>query len=213
MEQQPPNLVDASQITLIQNKLTLEASLRSGINWFFWIGSLSIINSIIYLVGSSLTFVVGLGATQFVDGVATGIAEELSANGATIIRLIGFGIDIAVAGIFITAGFLGHKRYRWAVITGMVLYAFDGVIFIFFGGWLAVAFHGLALWGLWRGLQAISKLQAIEQTNPVSSMRIIPDTEKPTWYKSNGVRILGGIALVFLGIVVALVVIGYILTG
>lgn len=210
MNQQPLITTDPGQGALLQKKFALEARLRSGINWFFWIGGLSIINSIIYFLDGSLTFVVGLGATQFVDGFAGAVAKDLSSSGATLIRIIGFSLDLGIAGIFIAAGLLGRKRYRWAVITGMVLYTFDAIIFLLVGGWLAVAFHGLALWGLWGGLKAIGDLNAVEQTIPVS---ITPNTEKPVWYKSDSARILVSVALFFLAIVVILVTIGFIING
>jgi hypothetical protein len=154
---QNPNPV---QINLIQKKLSLESQFRSGVNWFFWIAGLSLVNSIIYLAGGSLNFVVGLGATQFIDGIVSGVAQEL--GGGITVRLLGFGLDLIVAGIFVGFGILARKKQRWAVILGMIVYVLDGLIFLAVGEFLAVIFHAWALYGLWRGQQAMQALQAIE---------------------------------------------------
>ena len=163
MEFQNTNSVDTRQVALAQKKFILETNFKRGINWFYWIGGLSIINSLIYLFGGSLTFVVGLGITQFVDGVTTGIAKSLSSSGGTIFHIIGFIVDIVLAGAFALAGLLGQKKYRWAVITGMVFYALDGAIFVLVGEWFAVFFHSFALWNLWRGLQSLNELNLLPQ--------------------------------------------------
>ena len=78
-------------------------------------------------------------------------------------RLIGFGLDAAVAGLFIGMGILGRKRHRWIVIIGMILYALDGLIFLWLEAWMNLAFHAFALFGLWKGLKALNKLNALEQ--------------------------------------------------
>ncbi len=41
--------------------------IRSGANWFIWIAGLSLVNSVLFAVGSNWAFFLGLGATQFVD--------------------------------------------------------------------------------------------------------------------------------------------------
>lgn len=161
---------DTAQITLIQKKMALEASLRAGIDWFFWIAGLSLINSVVFLMGGSLSFVIGLGATQFVDGIISALTADLGAS--VFYRLVGFGMDVAIAGVFVIAGVLGRKRYGWAVIFGMILYALDGLLFLLVDGWLAIAFHAWALWGLWRGLQAINQLKAFEENEAFTGQPI-----------------------------------------
>jgi hypothetical protein len=164
MALQNTNTADARQVALAQKQFILETNFRRGVNWFYWIGGLSIINSLIYLFGGSLTFVVGLGITQVVDAVTTGIAGNLSSNGETIIHIIGFIIDIALAGALAIVALLGQRKYRWAIIVGMIFYALDGVIFVLVGEWFAVFFHGFALWNLWRGLQSLNELNLLPQS-------------------------------------------------
>src|SRR5574340_77246 len=47
----------------------------NGANWFYWIAGLSVVNSVIVLFGGAWYFLVGLGATQFVDGFMMGMIE------------------------------------------------------------------------------------------------------------------------------------------
>ena len=170
MDSQPQTAptVDISQITAIQNRLKLENTIKSGISWFYWIAGLSLINSGIQLINGSISFVVGLAATQFIDGLAMGLANLSEPPMATIIRVGGLLINIGISGMFALAGFLGLKRYSAAIIAGMVLYALDGLLYLYFGEWLAVAFHAWALWSIFTGLKAINTLKAEEQPKAVT---------------------------------------------
>ena len=61
METQIPSTsADTTQLAIIQKKLSLDSKIRSGINWYFWIAGLSLVNTIAYLLGISIAFVVGL---------------------------------------------------------------------------------------------------------------------------------------------------------
>ncbi len=164
-----PSLTPLSQAETasVQQKLLLENQIKNGVNWFFWIAGLSLINSVIYSAGGTLSFVVGLAATQFVDGIMTAIANEI--GGGIIVRGIGLVVNAGIAGIFAGAGVLGRKKHRWAVIVGMVLYVLDGLVFLAFGDFLPAAFHAFALFGLWRGQKAIGDLKALESNAPVTS--------------------------------------------
>ncbi len=156
-----------NQITLFQKKLALEAKIRNGINWFYWIAGLSFINTIIYVSGGSWNFIMGLGITQLIDGIVTGIIREIGPNGGILVRLVGIVFDLGIGGMFVGLGILGRKRIRWAVITGMVLYALDGLLFLWVREWLSFGFHAFALWGLWTGLSGINELDRLESNGPI----------------------------------------------
>ncbi len=163
MQAQPgTQTVEAAQMARIQTRLTLERQAKSGVDWFFWIAGLSLINTVISLFGGTLTFVMGLGATLVVDVFARLLEKEMTSGGGIIITAISIVIDLVVACIFVAFGLLGRRRHRWAVIIGMILYVLDALIFLAFGDFLPVAFHGLALWGLWGGFRALGALQTLE---------------------------------------------------
>ncbi|MBI5302680.1 MAG: hypothetical protein HY868_11125 [Chloroflexi bacterium] len=174
MELLVANSVDATQIAVVQKMLTLQNQIKGGIGWFFWIAGLSLINSATFFAGVSLTFVIGLGATQIIDVFSSALAREFSPGIGTAIRVVGFGLDLFIAGIFAICGVLGRKRFKGIVVIGMVLYALDAVIFLAVGEWLGVVFHAWALSGLWRGIKAINELGQLEKnfsTGDVASLQ------------------------------------------
>jgi hypothetical protein len=154
--------VDTILVSQIQNNLNLKIKIQQDINWFFWIGILSIINSVIHFLGGSLTFTLSLGTTQIIDSGVAAYTKDLSGKDKTIALLVGFIINLVIAGIFIVAGYFGQKSYRWIIIAGMTLYALDGIIFLVVGSWLEVGFHSLALWYLWRGIRTVNELNSLE---------------------------------------------------
>jgi len=173
MEIQNTPPTDATKMAALQKKLTAETRFKNGVNWFFWIAGLSIVNSIIFLLGSSLTFVIGLGITQVVDGVMYGVASQLGESGL-IARLIGFIIDIFISGVIVLFGVLGRKRLRWAIILGAVLYAIDGVILLLFKDYLGAAFHAWALIGIFGSLRWLKEIKAFEQPGQASVIEFLP---------------------------------------
>ena len=43
-------------------------------------------------------------------------------------KIVAFIFDVIAAGIFILFGVFSRKRYRWAFVVGMILYAIDDVL-------------------------------------------------------------------------------------
>jgi hypothetical protein len=173
MESQTPSFSDPSQLALVQRKLYLDGRIRNGVSWFFWIAGLSILNTILYTLGMKVTFVIGLGVTQFVDGFLTAIADQMGST-AIIARLVQFGLDIAIAGVFVFLGIMGLKRKRWPVIAGIVFYTIDAIIMLAFKDIMGVAFHAFALFGIVGSLKWMKELATLESTlggEPVEALR------------------------------------------
>ena len=139
----------------IEEKLKIENQFKAGADWFFWIAGLSLINSIVILSGNDWGFIIGLGITQIVDF----LGSEFGLAG----KIIAFCFDLITAGIFVGFGFLARKRYTWAFVIGMILYALDGLIFLLGPDLLSIGFHLLALFFIFNGLKANLKLREIEQ--------------------------------------------------
>jgi len=130
----------------------------SGANWFFWIAAFSVINSIVLLMNGEWGFLIGLGITQLIDGVAAEAAEQLGGT-ATVLALF---LDAMVAGFFVVMGLLARRGMGWAFILGMVVYALDGLLFVYVSQWMNVGFHVFALYFIYRGFAANSKLQKLQ---------------------------------------------------
>jgi hypothetical protein len=153
-----------NQVAKIEEKLKLENRIKNGASWFFWIAGLSLVNSIILTVGGQWNFLIGLGITQVIDGIASGVAAEAGVEAATIIKILAFTADIVIAGVFVVFGILAMKRYKISFIIGMILYALDGLIFLMVPDLLSLGFHLFALFGLYTGLQAYNKLKEMEHS-------------------------------------------------
>jgi len=143
----------------------LTRRVTGGASNFFWIAGLSVINSVLAVVGSNTRFVVGLGITQFIDAIAQLVGQDAPQT-KTVITIIAILIDLVVVGIFAFFGYFAGKGRRWAFITGMILYAFDTLIMLAFQDWLALGFHIFFLFGLFKGLQALNQLQKITMPKP-----------------------------------------------
>lgn len=134
-----------------------DAAIKSGGNWFYWIAGLSLINTIVALVGLNWNFVIGLGITLFLDA---GIKEL--GGFATFILL---PINLIIVGVYVMFGYFACRRARWAFITGMILYGLDTLLVLVARDWLMIGFHVLALFGIGRGLQAAIMAKKAESAN------------------------------------------------
>lgn len=135
----------------VDERSKLEARFKSGANWFFWIAALSLINSVIILTGHDWNFIVGLGTTLVIDAVA----REAGTAG----KLVAFGLDLFAAAFVVLFGVLCRRRFGWAFVLGMLLYALDGLIFLGVGDWLGAAFHVLVLVFIGMGYSALRKIR------------------------------------------------------
>jgi hypothetical protein len=138
----------------VMEQMALEQKQSSGANWFLWIAALSLINSVLILASSSISFPVGLGITQVVDGIALLVIDEYQPASPFIIQVLAFVVDMAIIGVFALFGLFARQKHGWAFIIGMILYLLDSVLVLFFEMWIGVAFHAFALFGLFNGFQA-----------------------------------------------------------
>jgi hypothetical protein len=81
----------------------------------------------------------------------------------TAVKIICGIINVGIAGLFVLFGLSAHKKHAWAFVVGMILYALDGLLFVLVGDYLAIGFHALALFFLYRGFKAMKELKAMEQ--------------------------------------------------
>jgi hypothetical protein len=139
---------------------TLNESFKSGANWFYWIAGLTLITSIMSLLGGGWRFFLSLGTTQLIDAIAYATAGEL--GDAT--KVIAIVLDIFITAMFVGFGVLANKRQFWAYIAGMVVFLLDGVVSLAIFDWLGAGMHVLALFFMFRGYQAGRQLVALEQS-------------------------------------------------
>lgn len=153
----------------VREKVKAENQLKSGANSFYLIAGLSLVNSVLYILGVRLNFLIGLGITQLIDGIASAIAKDFGSSTGNIARAIAIIMDLIVAGIFILFGVFARKRAKWSFFIGTVLYALDGLLFLWVKDFLSLAFHVFVLFWLINGLMAIDKLKQVEKTRLLTS--------------------------------------------
>jgi hypothetical protein len=146
-----------AQIAAARNR----AVTRSGARWFYWIAGLSLVNSVLFLTGSNWSFVVGLGMAD-----AANAFGQFAITGTTGI-IVALSFDVLIAGGFAGLGLVAQKGAGWAFIAGMVVYGLDAALLVWAADWLSVAFHGLALFYIYRGFQAS---RALPPAPPAVSM-------------------------------------------
>ncbi|WP_069998582.1 hypothetical protein [Cellulosilyticum sp. I15G10I2] len=134
-------------------RMQLEDQFRSGVNWFYWIAGLSIINSVLYLIGHEWGFVAGLGVTQIIDIITYSWYGSF--------RLVAIGINFMLAGVFALLGYAARSGRNWVIIVGAVLYALDAIVFIFIQDWISIAFHGLAIYAFIKAIKANNQLKKL----------------------------------------------------
>ena len=155
----------AEMKSAIEARLQVEARLKAGASWFYWVAALSIINSVIVLFGGEFAFLFGLGITQFIDGFMQSVDGAAPAIGP-MAKLIGFSINLGIAVVVILFGRKAHARKPWAFQVGMALYLVDGVLILLAEDYLGLAFHGWVLFGLYSGLQACNELNLMRPEPP-----------------------------------------------
>lgn len=133
---------------------------RSGANWFYWIAGLTIITSVIGLLGGGWRFFLSLGTTQLIDAIANVTSENLG-NATKVIALV---LDIFITALFAVLAYLAHKKQLWAYVAGMAVFLLDGLVSLAIFDWLGIIVHGIVLFVMFRGYQAGRELVALERS-------------------------------------------------
>ncbi len=150
-------------------KYNLERQLKGSANWFYWIAGLSVINWVAGAFDIGFSFVIGLGATQVIDGIGDSLIAELGSGSAMTISVIALLGTLAVAGIYALFGYFGGKRSSWAFWVGSILYFMDALLFLWVGDYLPIIFHAWALFSLLRGPGIIKKLRVFDESQMVGT--------------------------------------------
>lgn len=120
-------------------EVPVSPAVQSAGRWFYWIVGLSVINTIMSMSGSNTSFVMGLAMTAVSDALFSDT------------KVVAFVIDAIVLAFFAFVGMQAVRGRLWAFYLGVVVYAIDALIYLAFGDWMPVAFHGLALFFIARG--------------------------------------------------------------
>lgn len=147
-----------------------------------WLGAItvfSIINLLLMLFKTNVSFIIGLGITQLVTAISMGIAEGAIPVVAKVIFIIGLVVNISIIGIYALLWWLSKKGSMAAYIIGMVLYLLDGFLFLVVQDWIGVGFHVFFLFMLFGGYQFMKKykeaeMRLLEEIDDVIEVEPIP---------------------------------------
>jgi hypothetical protein len=145
------------------NRDELEATVKSGANWFYWIAGLSVINSLVYLSGSDWSFLAGLGLTQLTEAFVD-ISIENGAPAA--LKAVAVSFSFIMVAVFALFGYYAGKRSSAAFVIGTGLYLVDGLLLLLLGALASAGFHAFALFFIIRGFLACRTLNAYDAARP-----------------------------------------------
>ena len=132
----------------------LSVKVNKSAKWFYWIAAFSAFNTLVGYFEGNVSFVVGLGITQLIDGLVY--------NASDTIRLAALFIELIIACMFALFGYFAVKEEKWAFLVGMTIYLLDGLIFILVQDWLSIAFHVFVLVALFTGYKALQKIESMK---------------------------------------------------
>ncbi|MEJ2053578.1 MAG: hypothetical protein P8X42_06625 [Calditrichaceae bacterium] len=132
----------------------LDQNLKGAAKWFYWIAGLSVINTLINYLEGGVSFIIGLGITQLIEGIVYDASTEF--------KLAALVIEILISGMFAIFGYFAIKREKWAFIVGMIFYFMDGLIFLLVNDWLSIGFHAFVLFSLFSGVKSLKKIEELE---------------------------------------------------
>jgi hypothetical protein len=135
----------------IERDPDVQKRVRMGASWFYWIAALTLFNSISALCNWDFGFYLGLGITQWTDG--------LLIHAGTVGAAVALTLDVAAVGVLFMLGKFSNKYHAWAFIVGMILLALDTLIvgvsaLIIPSIWIGVGLHVWALFSIFRAFKA-----------------------------------------------------------
>ncbi len=124
------------------NDPELDARIRSGASWFYWVAALSVINSILLMTNVGFGFAVGLGLTTITDVAFASMP------------VVALTISILSSAVVAVFGWFSIKRHAWAFIVGLLVLLLDTGLCVLIKSWISVAFHAWAIVSIFMAFRA-----------------------------------------------------------
>jgi hypothetical protein len=168
----PPSLPESSLASSTDTPASgcdaMVRTARTCSRWFYWIAGLSLVNTLLYYGGAPIRIAFGLGFTQLVDVIVGGIFPQL--------QYLSFAVDVVIAAAFVGFGYLSGHGETSAFVVGLILYVADGLLYLGLmilgrtpSGIVAIIWRGVAIYFLWKGLQAARELKTAPPELPATS--------------------------------------------
>ncbi len=123
----------------------IDRRINRSANWFFGLAILSVTNTLLLMLPGT-TLIIGFGITALTYASTMG-------KGTLAILFMSL-VTLAVTALFIILGICGRRKHRWAFVTGLTVYAIDGLLLILVQDWYSIAFHFALFILILQGLNA-----------------------------------------------------------
>ncbi|MDQ2914062.1 MAG: hypothetical protein M3T56_12500 [Chloroflexota bacterium] len=151
-------------VSTVKSRVLLRVQLlqrrSTGGAWFYWIGAVSIVNSVLNAAGTQWGLSVALGITHLIDGLAAALSNTAGTP------MYAFAVDIAVAGGFMLIGRAARRGNLGWYAVGIFLYLLDSILFIVVKDILGIAVHAIAIYGFASGWRAARSLKQLDTPTP-----------------------------------------------
>jgi hypothetical protein len=122
----------------------LNQRIRNGGGWIVMIGILSFAITLLTLFNTTIRFVIGLGATQFIDTLAIILSENFPEDHVIYIA-VNIGLNVFISAMYIILGVFAKREQRWAFLVAFIFYLIDTGLVIWTKDFLSIVFHIIAL--------------------------------------------------------------------
>ena len=164
-EEEETEEIQSEEHQLKAARLQIEDKIKSGANWFFLIGILSVINSLYVLFTKAETgFIIASGITRVIRNIVLQTGSDTIATALV--------LEILVALLFILIGFLARNKHKWAFMAGVSIYILDALILLRALDIFSIAFHIIILLFIFKGIRALKVFERIERKGYITPGRM-----------------------------------------
>lgn len=146
----PPPLTQS----IPNQEIIIDEDVKKGAHWFYWKAGLTVINSVLMMAGIYWQFFLGLAIPQLIHGFLIGFSQMEVSDGLSSfhgpVLVISF-VSSILMGII---GKQASKAKKWAFILGIIIFSFDGLVYLLAFSIFGVIIHGYAIYRLSKGYSA-----------------------------------------------------------
>lgn len=126
----------------------VDEDVKKAANWFYWKAGLTVVNSILAIAGVYWQFFLGLTLPQLFHGILIGISEMSPDTNVKPFQGIVLLLSLFGSGLVGFFGYQAKQAKKWAFILGIVIFAFDGLLYLLTLSVFGILIHGYAIYSL-----------------------------------------------------------------
>lgn len=126
----------------------IDEDVRKAANWFYWKAGLTVVNSILAIAGVYWQFFLGLTLPQLFHGIVVGISQLSPDANLKPFQGIVFVISLIGSGLVGFFGYQAKQGKKWAFILGIIIFAFDGLLYLLTLSIFGIVIHVYAIYSL-----------------------------------------------------------------